>query len=216
MSMQARLSKMEEDRARDAAETTRQQSEALAAKGQLEQALQQLRRQSDEAVLAERQKLAQTEERAKRYALDGELARTLAGQPLVPGGADQLTQLWRGQFNVQPEGDSFAVRTPTFQSVGEFVAAQLGRPEFAHFLRAQNPSGGTGGASPATQVPHTHAATTTLEPEPRNLGEAIVRQMAGIAKNQAANAHLSGGSHLSELGARVNEPAAGFGLRRSG
>ena len=69
----------------------------------------------------------------------------LASQPLVPGGAEQLTQLWRNQFVVEPQGDSFTVRTPTFQSVGDFVQAQLARPEYAHFIRASNPGGGTAG-----------------------------------------------------------------------
>ena len=62
----------------------------------------------------ERARLTQVEERAERYALDGELSRALAACNLVPGGAEQLTQLWRNQFLVNA-GDSFAVRTPTFR-----------------------------------------------------------------------------------------------------
>jgi hypothetical protein len=212
-SMQARLAKIEEDRARDAADAQRQQAEALAKKGDLENALVELRKQNEAAVAAERAKLLQTEERAKRYALDGELARTLASQPLVPGGADQLTQLWRNQFNVEPQGDTFAVRTATMQSVTDFVTTQLGRAEYAHFLRATNPAGGTGGSSPASQAAHTPAANQAPPPEPRNMGEAIAMNMAGIAKRSAQNAVATGGSHLTDDGRIVREAAAGFGLR---
>jgi hypothetical protein len=130
------------------------------------------------------------EERAKRYALDGELSKALASQPLVPGGAEQLTQLWRNQFQVEPQGESFHVRTPTFQSVGDFVGAQLARPEYAHFLRAQNPTGGTAGTTGAHQAaptPASPAAPTT----PKNFGEAIVLQMQEIYKGQPSDARLN-------------------------
>ena len=156
--MQARLAQLEsEQRSR---EQTAQQEQAriLAQKGEVENALRMLRDQSEQQVQSERARLAQLEERAKRYALDGELSRALAACNLVPGGAEQLTQLWRNQFMVESQGDSFAVRTPTFQSVGEYVSQQLARTEYSHFVRAQNPGGGTGGVQPQAQTPpSTHA-----------------------------------------------------------
>jgi hypothetical protein len=200
-SMQARLAKIEEDRQRDSAEAARREAEALAKKGELEASFQQLRQQSETAVQTERAKLMAIEERAKRYALDGELARGLASQPLVPGGAEQLTQLWRNQFMVEPEGDTFKVRTPTFQSVGDFIGAQLGRPEYAHFLRAQNPGGGTGGASPAGQSAPTAPAAIAPPPEPRNFSEAVILQMQAMEK-------AKGDPRL--------DPKLGFGLRGIG
>ena len=158
-----------------------------------------------------------TEERAKRYALDGQLTAALAAQPLVTGGAEQLTQLWRSQFIVEPQGDTFNVRTQDFQPVGSWIAAQLGRPEYAHFLRAANPGGGTAGALGVQSAPTAPGAANAATAEaPRNMGDAIARQMAGIAKTQAQNPHLSGGSSLTDAGVRVPEAAAGFGLRRSG
>ncbi len=132
----------------------------MAQKGEVEEALRILREQSEQQVQAERARFTQVEERAKRYALDGELSRALAACNLVPGGAEQLTQLWRNQFLVDAQGDSFAVRTPTFQSVGDFVHQQLARPEYAHFVRAQNPGGGTGGVPAVGPV----AAEHTGEP----------------------------------------------------
>ena len=126
-SVQARLAQLEaEQRQRD--ESARaEQVKLMAAKGEIENALRLQREEAQKQLDAERSSRAAVEERAKRYALDGEVSRVLASQPLVPGGAEQLTQLWRNQFIVEPAGDSFTVRTPTFQTVGDFVQAQLAR-----------------------------------------------------------------------------------------
>ena len=109
---------------------------------------------------------------------------------MSPGGAEQLTQLWRNQFQVEPQGESFHVRTPTFQSVSDFVGAQLARPEYAHFIRAQNPGGGTAGTTGAHQAaptPTNPAAAAT----PKNFGEAIILQMQEMAKSQPTDARLN-------------------------
>ena len=140
-SIQARLAEMEAAQRAQQEATRQEQARILAQKGEVENALRMLRDQSEQTLSAERQKFAQVEERAKRYALDGEVSRTLAAHNLVPGGAEQLAHLWRSQFVVDAQGESFAVRTPTFQTVGEFVSQQLARPEYAHFLRASNPGG---------------------------------------------------------------------------
>ena len=200
LATRTRLADIERDRAREASEAKDREVAALAQKGQIEGALTMLRQQSQKEIDAERDRSRATDERAKRYALDGELARSLSGQPLVPGGAEQLTQLWRSQFNVQPEGDSFAVRTPSFQSVGEFVAQQLARPEFAHFVRASNPGGGHGGGGGGLTTP-TPAVNPAAPAEPINMGEAVILHMQSLAKN-------------------TNDPGSdmtqGFGLRRKG
>ena len=116
---------------------------------------------------------------------------SLASQPLVPGGAEQLTQLWRNQFVVEPQGDSFTVRTPTFQSVGDFVQAQLARPEYAHFIRASNPGGGTAGTTGAHQAAPTSPATPAAPVQPKNFGEAIILQMQESQKNQPTDPRLN-------------------------
>ena len=183
-SMQARLAQLEsEQRSR---EQTAQQEQAriLAQKGEVENALRMLRDQSEQQVQAERTRLVHLEERAKRYALDGELSRALSACNLVPGGAEQLTQLWRNQFTVESQGDSFAVRTPTFQSVGEFVSQQLARTEYSHFVRAQNPGGGTGGVQPSAQTPPSTPANSVQLPQPKNMGEAVILHMQSLQKAQ--------------------------------
>ena len=144
MAMQARLAKVEEDQQQHQAAAREEQVKILAAKGQVEEALRTQREEGQRVLEAERVQRAQAEERAKRYALDGELARALGSQPLVDGGAEQLTQLLRDHFVVEPKGNTFHVRTQDFKSVGDYIGAMLGRSEFAHFLRAQNAGGGSG------------------------------------------------------------------------
>jgi hypothetical protein len=183
-SMQARLAQLEsEQRSREQA-AQQEQARILAEQGKLQDALRMLRDQSEQQVQAERARMAQVEERAKRYALDGELSRSLAACNLVSGGAEQLTQLWRNQFIVEAQGDSFAVRTPTFQSVGEFVAQQLARAEYSHFVRAQNPGGGTGGVLPSAQSPPGTPANPAQPPQPKNMGEAVILHMQGMQRAQ--------------------------------
>jgi hypothetical protein len=182
--MQARLAKVEEEQQRRDEAARVENIKVLAAKGQVEEALRTQREEAQRILEAERAIRVQIEERAKRYALEGELARTLASQPLVAGGAEQLTQLWRDQFLVEPQGSSFSVRTQDFRSVGDFISAQFSRPEYAHFLRAQNPSGGTGGGM-ATQMPHTTPPNPATDAQPKNMSEAVLLQMAAMAKNTA-------------------------------
>ena len=89
-SVQARLAEMEAAQRAQQEATRQEQARILAQKGEVENALRMLREQSEQTLSAERQKFAQVEERAKRYALDGEVSRTLAAHNLVPGGAEQL------------------------------------------------------------------------------------------------------------------------------
>lgn len=190
-SIQARLAQLEaEQRVKD--DTARsEQVKLLAQKGEIEKALMIQREDGQKALDAERSSRAAVEERAKRYALEGEVSRVLASQPLVPGGAEQLTQLWRSQFVVEPQGDSFTVRTPTFQSVTDFVTMQLGLPQYAHFIRASNPGGGTAGTTGAHATTPTAPAVATPQAQPKNFGEAIVLQMQQNAAAQPADPRMN-------------------------
>ncbi len=200
---QARLSQMEADNRQRELASQQREAQLLADTGKVQEALVLLRKQSDEQVNAERLSKAQVEERAKRYALDGELARTLASQPLVPGGAEQLTQLWRNQFAVEPQGDTYAVRTPTFESVEAFVTRNLAQPNYAHFVRAQNPTGGTGAPQGGALSTPTPAANILSDApvQPRNLGEALLLQMKENARKP--------------IGSSATDVGQSFGLRRT-
>ncbi len=154
--IQARLAEHESAcAARPRSRSGSEQPRILAERGNLQDALRQLRDHSEQQLNTERQKQAEIQQRAQQYALDSELSRVLAAENLVPGGVEQLARLFRGEFVVEPQGNAFAVRTPTYQSVPDFIKAQLGRPEYSHFLRAQNPGGGTASGQPvqAAQTP---------------------------------------------------------------
>ena len=182
--IQTRLAQMETDqKTRDEAARA-ELVKTMAAKGQVEEALRTQREQAQRDIEAERIKHQKLEERAKRYALDGQLTAALAAQPLVAGGAEQLTQLWRSQFVVEPQGDTFNVRTPDFQPVGTWIAVQLGRPEYAHFLRAQNPAGGTAGAGGVQSPPTTPGNSVTRDVQPKNMSEAVLLTMAARKKSE--------------------------------
>jgi hypothetical protein len=210
--IQARLAQIETDNRAREQQAQQDQAVLLAKKGEVENALNLLRQQSEQQLANERAQRSAVEERAKRYALDGEVSRVLASQPLVPGGAEQLTQLWRSQFTVEPQGDSFSVRTPTFQSVGDFVTAQLALPQYAHFIRASNPGGGTGAVNPAGQSAPTAAANQAAPPAPRNISDAILLGMQAQQKN-AVDPRLSGASSVGDDGAIIRGRSEGFGLR---
>jgi hypothetical protein len=202
--MQTRLAKIEAEQASRDEAAKAEQVRLLAQKGEVEAALKAQREDAERRIGEERTTRAQIEERAKRYALDGELSRVLAGQPLVPGGAEQLTQLWRNQFTVEAQGDSFTVRTPQFQSVQEFVAGTLAKPEFTHFLRPQgNPAGGTAGQTGgAGLAAPTTPANPAVPPTFKNLGEAAIAQFVANRTAKGTEPQLN--------------PSLPFGLKRSG
>ncbi len=180
--IQARLAEMEAAQRAQQEAAQQEQARVLAQKGQAEEALRMLREQSEQALSTERQRFSLIEDRAKRYALDIEVSRALGAYNLVQGGSEQLAHLWRSQFVVEAQGESFSVRTPTYQSVGEFVSQQLARPEYAHFLRAATQGGTATGQT--TQAAQTPPASPAAAPQPRNMGEAVILHMQGAQKAQ--------------------------------
>jgi hypothetical protein len=216
---QSRLAELEAAENRRAAEAAAAEVRALAAKGQIQQAFDLQRIQAEEALKAERAKLTDIENRARRYALDGELARALAAHPLVQGGADQLTKLIRHEFVVEGQGESFVVRSADFRNVGDYVTAILGRPEYAHFLRAQHPGGGTAGTQ-GTQSTPTGPPQGTPEAAINNMSDYAMWHAAqsargGVPAGAAYNPAATGGAVIGEDGKPVPRAAAGFGLRPS-
>jgi hypothetical protein len=83
--------------------------------------------------------------------------------------------------------------------VGDFVAAQLGKPEYAHFVRAQNPGGGTGAVNPAGQSAPTQPANQPAPEVPKTLSEAVILKMKEMGAHQGVDGRLN--------------PSAAFGLR---
>jgi len=178
---QARIAQLEaENRQREQA-AREKEIQLLTEKGQAVEAVKTLRETKDAELKAISDSKLQLSDRAKRYALEGELSRVLASKPLHEHGVAQLAQLWRGEFQVAEEGESFQVRTPTFQTVDQFVTAELAKPQYAHFLRAVNPGGGSGAAGSGVQGAPTGA------PEPvkdyKNYGDYLLDK--GVAERQA-------------------------------
>jgi len=197
--VQARLAQLEAEKSRREEEAQQEQARLLAAKGQVEEALKSIQSQSEAKLRAEAEARMRTEERAKRYALDNELAKALSMHPILPGTTEQLTAILRNQLQVQTEGESYVVRTSDFVPANDFVARTLAKPEFAHFLRPQGAGGaGAGGAAAAPTPP----PNPVLETQPKNFGEAIILQMQEMAKNKA----------VSDPRLDMNQ---GFGLGRS-
>lgn len=88
-------------------------------------------------------------ERAFKETLrERELAKALAGRPLVPGGAEQLIKLWRDDFDVIEQEGEFKVSARDGRQVGQAVAERLSSPEYAHFCPPTS-KGGTA-ARPGT------------------------------------------------------------------
>ena len=103
-------------------------------------------------------------------------------------------------------------RPPDFQPVGAWIAAQLGRPEYAHFLRPNNPGGGTQGGPPGTQGLPTTPAQTAPAAVPQNMSEAILMQMAAIQKS-TIDPLRAGATIANADGSVSRQSAPGFGLR---
>lgn len=106
---------------------------------------------SKDAELAKRDaKLAETEDRSKRWARDKEIAVALADQPLVPGAAAQLSRLFRDDFETVPDGESWKVQARDGKPVAEYIRERLATPEYAHFVPADK-RGGSGATASGQQ-----------------------------------------------------------------
>ena len=129
--------------------------------------------QSQTELAAERARPKDLEERSKRYALDRELALALASKPLVAGGAEHLTRLLRDDFQVAPAGDSFVVQSKDFRSVGDYLGAMLGRPEYQCFVRSNNPTGGSGAQGGGLGRPDS-PANPAVDATPQTFSDAVI------------------------------------------
>jgi hypothetical protein len=137
--------------------------------------------QSDAVVKLHREQLAAADERGRKMAVTSEIARNLSGYTLAgEHAAAQLTTLLAGQLTADSAPEGYNVRTPSFQSAGDFIKSTLASPEYSHFLR---PSG----------APVNRPGTPALPIEqPKNLGAAIVMQFnSDTADRDAANGHKS-------------------------
>jgi hypothetical protein len=215
--LQQKVTELEAENARREAAAREEQVKLLTQKGEAEAAVKTLREQKEAELAAERLRLSQTEERAKRYALEGELSRALAAQPLVsPAAAQQLASLFRSELQVHAESDGFVVRTPTFQSAADFVRERLTKPEFAHFVKAGSQGGATGQTTQAIAAPANPARDPTAEQQLAAMAAANPNMSMGEKIIVAAKLGVYPQATQLPAGTAAIDMKAGFGLRRSG
>jgi hypothetical protein len=115
------------------------------------------------------------------------IAAALADVPLIPGTASQLTTLLEKEISLHtdPTTGQLVPVGPGLKAATEHIHTQLGRPEFAHFIRAQN-QGGTAGGNGAQHAP-TGPAWEAAKPPPRNLTEAFLQHVEGSHNHRNRN-----------------------------
>jgi hypothetical protein len=175
-----RLSKIQEELGKfqaTAAQAERDKIQALAdqkaGEGQWKSAADLMRTTHAAELAAQAAATAEAERRARTFAKQSALMAELAGRPLLPGVAKQLASLIHAPLDAYPDGESFTVRTSTFQDVKTYLDTELARPEYAHFLAAGSRGGAGGGGG--TQGPTVPATPVTMG------DEMIARKLAQAA-----------------------------------
>lgn len=134
----------------------------LVEKGEFEKLI----KQRDERLAAEIKRATDAEERSKSYALDSQLAMAFSGHDMYEGSAEDLSVLWRKDFEAVPDGASFIVRSKDGRPVKDVIAERLALPRYSNHVKATSRSGSGGGAgsTPApTQTPDSSKAPTNWD-----------------------------------------------------
>lgn len=168
----------------------------------------------DAVVRQTQQRVAEAEDRARGFAIESEIARSLSQHSLVAGGAAQVSALLKGHFTADPAGNSFAIRSRDGRAAADYVAAKLGSDEFAHFRSA----GATGPANPATGQPTMQPSPpVTIPPQfasPTNFSEAMIAaDLARRAQRQQWQSTPTTGWATDESGNPRKTAMPSFGLR---
>ena len=137
--------------------------------------------QTARELAAREQRLGELEQAVKSAVRDRELATALAGRPLVPGAAIQLIKLWREEFDIYEDGDSYKVSAKDGRSVDLAVSAWLASSAYSHFCLPTS-RGGTGARD--ANRPSNGAAPSA---SPKNLGESIVMKWREEAASRPNN-----------------------------
>ncbi len=150
------------------------------------------------AARAQTARLEQADKTAHKTAA---IAEALAGAPLVnKAAAAQLTALLDREITLTTDpatGRQVAVG-PGLVPAQQYIQGLLqGNPDYGHFLKAQNPAGGTGGVG--NQSVPTAPAWAAVEPPPATLSEAVIRDAQATPRGQA-----------TPFGADLSKP---FGIR---
>jgi hypothetical protein len=120
------------------------------------------------ALVAQHQaELAKAHETASRLAARSAVATELSKYSLRPGATEQLGVLLGDKVVASVNGDQLHAHTrDTHQPVNAYIAEQLGRPDFAHFLQGQ-PSTPAQAGQPGTP-PAANPAPSPFDPGSEN------------------------------------------------
>jgi hypothetical protein len=136
---------------------------------------------------AQTAKLADADRAAHKAAA---INAALAGAPLInnPAAVKQLGALLDREITLTTDpatGRQVAVG-PNLVPAETHIRSLLQTSDFSHFLRAQNPNGGTAGSTGAQSAPTpTLTGWGNAEPPPATLSEAIIRQAQATTRGQA-------------------------------
>jgi hypothetical protein len=140
-------------------------------------------------LAAARARVVQVEQADKAAHKTAAIAEALAGAPLVgKGAAAQLTALLEKEITLTTDpstGRQIPVG-PGLVPAHQYIQGLLqNNPDYAHFLKANNPLGGTGAVGGQSH-PTAPAVWGGTEPAPATLGEAIMQQAKAAPRQQPA------------------------------
>lgn len=151
------------------------EEEKLRAKGEFEKLI----KQRDADLATEKAKAAAATDRAKAYALNTELAIAFSSHALVEGSAEDLSELWRKDFEVVADGDTWAARSKDGRTVKEVIAERLAGRWSNHVkAEARSGSGGGNGNVPAP-TPTSTTPETSAQRQARQLKEVMTADRGG-------------------------------------
>lgn len=178
--LRAQVAEFEREKAERERIAREAEEETLRKKGEFEKLI----KNTNERLEAEKQRAAAAEDRAKAYALSTELALAFSNHDLVEGSAEDLTKLWREDFEAVPDGDRWSVRAKDGRTVKEVVAERLTSQRYSNHVKAQARSGSGGGGG--------HVPSPTPNSTPEAPADPFARHLQGIASGRLGAPGLAG------------------------
>jgi len=169
------------------------------------------------ALEAERRRNNELEAARQETEIRSALSATIAasGRPLSAAAADQLAQLLRPKVKLIHDGGKQVVVGPELAPIDQFIAKALDSAEYAHFVRASNPQGGTGGAGAQ------YGAAGGFAPTPPPEAQFVAALQANPAMSEGEKLAVAGGLGLlgkdkprRAIAPNSLDPSKPFGLGR--
>lgn len=158
--LRSKLAEFEAKEAERAEQTRLAEEKKLTEKGEFDKLL----KQRDEQLASERKNAQASADRARTYALSSQLAIAFSAHDLYPGSSEDLSKLWRDDFEAVPDGDGFTVRAKDGRPVKDVIAERLASDRYANHVKAtsRGGSGGGDGHRPAPTPAHDPSKPVSL------------------------------------------------------